>query len=170
MLAGSTHIPIKHAGLWTYVCTHIGVIHSAHWIRAHLKDPQTAQQQGFLVEDWSGNQQVDLLAKKGALSHGGNPQMERDYMSKLQMVRAVQCHMLNTWTYVQTTPEFVCYKAQRAAHRAEQKAKEVPKRPNGAKRQRTPMLSKHDIQKFGALEGCAKCGRWEVPLQSRRRS
>ena len=88
--------------------------------------------------------------------------METEYLNKLQMVRAIQCHMLNTWTYVQTTPEFVCYKTQRAAHRAEQKAKDGPRWPNGVRRQRTPRLSKHDIQKSGALEGCAKCGRWEV--------
>ena len=104
MLSGSTHIPSRHADLWTFVCTHIGLIHSVQWIRAHIHDPQTAQQQGFLVEDWAGNQQADSLAKKGAFSHGGNPQMEKAYASRLQMVRAIQCHMLNTWTYVQTTP------------------------------------------------------------------
>ena len=78
------------------------------------------------------------------------------------MVRAIQCHMLNTWTYAQTTPEFVSHKAQRAAHRAEQKAKAEHRRPSLGKSLRMPKPSTHCIQQAGDFVACAKCGTWDV--------
>jgi hypothetical protein len=118
--------------------------------------------QGFAM-DWEGNRRVDGVAKEGVTYHGTSPVLVSAYTEKMHMVRATQCHMLNTWLYVQQTPEFVEHQARRAAHRANRLKGRGQPFPACAKRPKTgkPVRPRaHRVQPKGGIEAGPKCGKW----------
>eukprot|EP00972_Heterocapsa_arctica_P018861 2788258-Heterocapsa_arctica.AAC.1 len=67
------------------------------WVKAHLKN-ENATKAGVSYEDWFGNNEADIQAKKGAEKHGYTATQKNDIQSKVMLAKNVQEHMLNTYT------------------------------------------------------------------------
>eukprot|EP00972_Heterocapsa_arctica_P020670 3048738-Heterocapsa_arctica.AAC.1 len=74
---------------------------SIRWVKAHLKK-ENATKAGVSFEDWFGNNEADVQAKKGAEKHGYIASQKNDIQSKVMLANNVQEHMLNNYvSYVQ---------------------------------------------------------------------
>eukprot|EP00972_Heterocapsa_arctica_P111084 16353911-Heterocapsa_arctica.AAC.1 len=71
------------------------------WVKAHLKK-ENATKAGVSFEDWFGNNEADIQAKKGAEKHGYTATQTNDIQSKVILAKNVQEHMLNNYiSYIQ---------------------------------------------------------------------
>ena len=83
------------------------------------------------------------------------------------MIRAIQCRMLNTWTLLQTTPEFEAPQLQRAAVRAARaKGSAAQKRATRSARstclaaKRRAIGEQHSLVSQAAFVPWPACGKW----------
>ena len=123
--------------------------------RSNEPTSEGAASLGFLACEWLGNGVADKLAKQGARMHPVCEEAAAAFVEAQQLARAIQCHMLNTWTYIQATDEFLGHKAERAQSRATSLKKNSPKRS----RQSTRTPSVHCLVRRSDLVFCSLCGR-----------
>eukprot|EP00972_Heterocapsa_arctica_P029434 4334763-Heterocapsa_arctica.AAC.1 len=63
------------------------------WVKAHLKQ-EKATAAGVSFDDWFGNTEADIQAKKGAEQHGYTASQKYDIINKVDLAKRVQQHML----------------------------------------------------------------------------
>eukprot|EP00972_Heterocapsa_arctica_P086075 12686975-Heterocapsa_arctica.AAC.1 len=54
-------------------------------------------------EDWHGNNEADIQAKKGAEKHGYTATQKNDIQSKVTLAKNVKEHMLKNYIYYTST-------------------------------------------------------------------
>eukprot|EP00972_Heterocapsa_arctica_P088553 13056294-Heterocapsa_arctica.AAC.1 len=59
----------KHSDLWHRIKSQIHKLGHIRWVQAHLKQ-EKATAAGVCYEDWFGNNEADIQAKKGVEQHG----------------------------------------------------------------------------------------------------
>eukprot|EP00972_Heterocapsa_arctica_P086820 12798056-Heterocapsa_arctica.AAC.1 len=64
------------------------------WVKAHIKQDKYAAA-GVSVDDWFGNNEADIQAKKGAEQHGYTASHKSDIINTVDLAKRVQQHMLN---------------------------------------------------------------------------
>eukprot|EP00972_Heterocapsa_arctica_P096137 14183104-Heterocapsa_arctica.AAC.1 len=76
---------------------------SIRWVKAHLKK-EKATAAGISFEDWLGNNEEDIQAKKGAEKHGYTASQKYDILSKVTLAKNVQHHMSKKYLIYFTHP------------------------------------------------------------------
>ena len=136
------------------------------WIKAHLSSFDKAQTLGYSEDEWQGNRRADQLAQQGAALHPCSPEVAQENKDKLRLVAAIQCHMLNTWTSLQQTPEHLehmyhrsVYKKQPPIFGGAPRGRRCAEMPAASNPNIDPKLN-HCFSCFGNFEACSACGKW----------
>ena len=154
----------KHCAYWKFIRQHKDRIVGAAWIKSHMESEAEAVAKGFTEGQRKGNQRADELANQGRDKHSSNVEIVQAYSRLLKHIGDVQVHMLNTWEFAQSTPEFI----ERQKQRAEQK--KVSRVPRGHKeaskgpradyvRIREAHRAKHNVVTVHNCDVCYRCGR-----------
>eukprot|EP00972_Heterocapsa_arctica_P100258 14784482-Heterocapsa_arctica.AAC.1 len=76
---------------------------SIRWVKAHLKK-EKATSAGVSFDDWFGNNEADIQAKKGAEQHGYTAAQKYGIINKVTLAKNIQNHVLNNYLIYITHP------------------------------------------------------------------
>ena len=99
--------------------------------------------------------------------HTADPEKVKGYQKLLEHIGDVQAHMLQTWEFIQKTPEYTERCKEREKQKAQQKGKgcirKEPDQPRGPRADfekiREQHRDKHNIAHFNGCDVCYDCGR-----------
>eukprot|EP00972_Heterocapsa_arctica_P079755 11752002-Heterocapsa_arctica.AAC.1 len=66
------------------------------WVKARLKR-EKATASGVCYDDWYGDNEADIRAKKGAELHGYTASQKQAVLENVDLTRRVQQHMINLY-------------------------------------------------------------------------
>ena len=154
----------KHCAYWQFIRQHKDRIAGAVWIKSHMESEAEAVARGFTEEQRLGNHRADALANAGRDKHSSDAKIVEAYGKLLKHIADVQSHMLNTWEFAQSTPEYIERQKQRVAQnqapRVPKGRKEVRKGPRADYlRIRAAHRAKHKVVTVHNCDVCYDCGR-----------
>eukprot|EP00972_Heterocapsa_arctica_P111458 16409132-Heterocapsa_arctica.AAC.1 len=89
LAAGGTVHKGKHSDLWQRINHHIRKLRHATWVKAHESFGSR-----IWFEDWFGNNEADIQAKKGAEQHGYSTSLKNIVLGSVDLTRRVQHHRI----------------------------------------------------------------------------
>eukprot|EP00972_Heterocapsa_arctica_P052350 7700367-Heterocapsa_arctica.AAC.1 len=78
------------------------------WVKAHLKQ-EKATAADISCDDWFGNNEADIQAKKGADQRGYTASQKYEIINKVDIAKRVQQHMLKKYIIYITHPLVIKY-------------------------------------------------------------
>eukprot|EP00972_Heterocapsa_arctica_P112660 16433016-Heterocapsa_arctica.AAC.1 len=121
------------------------------WVKTHLKQEKTTAA-GISVDDWFGNNEADIQAKKGAEQHGYTASQQYDILNRVDLAKRLQQHMLKKSIIYITHPLVITYALDN---------KQIKGTPTGTNGRQIMMPERmgHEVRISGDYEYCLGCGR-----------